>query len=340
MKKSASKSPGYQKRRKLTQTSTGLRNLPAELADGMCRSDSKEGPVFEHVHDTTDSCIKEYMSISKVGYVPFNSNKVNQDRVTRFAGLGPKKDCYFFGVLDGHGVRGEDVSGFVLKNFIPIINKISRFTDNPKDGLKRAFADMTTSLVLSPVNCSFSGTTAVCSWIQGKKIYTANCGDSRAVLARLKDGKLVAKDLSTDQKPDDKGEKERIIEMNGRVEPCKGVLGNPIGPARVWLKSQDMPGLAMSRSFGDDVATSVGVISVPQLTEHDITPEDKMVIWASDGVWEFISSQDAVDMIANCKSADVACKLLVQESVVRWKKEEEVIDDISALVVFLEVKME
>jgi len=340
MKKSKSKTTGYQKRRKLTQTSTGLRNLPSELADGMGKAEEKEGPAAKHVHDSTDSCIKEYMSISKVGYVPFNSNKVNQDRVTCFAGLGPKKDCYLFGVLDGHGIRGEDVSSFVLKNFVPIINKIARFTENPKDGLIKAFADMTTSLVLSSVNCSFSGTTAVCSWIQGKKIYTANCGDSRAVLAQLKDGKLVAKDLSTDQKPENEIEKKRIVSMNGRVEPCKGVLGNPIGPARVWLKAQDMPGLAMSRSFGDDVATSVGVISIPELTEHDITTDDKMVIWASDGVWEFISSQDAVNLVSKCKNADDACKILVKESTARWKKEEEVIDDISALVVFLDAKME
>jgi len=337
---SASKSSGLKKRRKLTQTSSGLHNLPAELADGMGKHESKEAPPSKLVIDSTDSCIKEYMSISRVGYVPFNSNKVNQDRVVCYTGLGERKNCYLFGVLDGHGVRGEDVSGFVLSNIVPIIKKIADFTQSPNDGLIKAFADMTTSLVLSPVNCSFSGTTAVCSWIQDKKIYTANCGDSRAVVAQMKKNRLMAKPLSTDQKPDDPKEKERILNMNGRVEACKGVLGDPIGPARVWLKTQDMPGLAMSRSFGDDVATSVGVTSIPVVTEHLITPEDKMVIWGSDGVWEFISSQEACDLVANCKNAEEACKLLVKESVARWKKEEEVIDDISALVVFLDVKME
>lgn len=320
--------------------SAGQSNLPSELTDGMTQSECKEAPQMERVCDSTDSCIKEYMSISKVGYVPFNSQKVNQDRVIAFTGLGPKKNCYFFGVLDGHGVRGEDVSGYVLANFREIINKVKNFTKNPADGLTKAFADMTTSLVLSAVNCSFSGTTAVTSWIQDKKIYTANIGDSRAVIGTMKKGKLVAKDLSTDQKPDNEGEQERILGMNGRVEACKGVLGDPIGPARVWLKAQDMPGLAMSRSFGDDVATSVGVISIPEITEHVIKPEDKMVIWGSDGVWEFISSQEAVNLVGNCKNAEAACKLLVKESTARWKKEEEVIDDISALVVFLDVKME
>jgi hypothetical protein len=31
----------------------------------------------------------------------------------------------------------------------------------------------------------------------------------------------------------------------------------------VWLKNEDIPGLAMSRSFGDEVASRVGVIAEP-----------------------------------------------------------------------------
>jgi hypothetical protein len=36
-----------------------------------------------------------------------------------------------------------------------------------------------------------------------------------------------------------------------------------VGPLRVWLKSEDIPGLAMTRSFGDQVAASVGVVAEP-----------------------------------------------------------------------------
>jgi hypothetical protein len=31
----------------------------------------------------------------------------------------------------------------------------------------------------------------------------------------------------------------------------------------VWLKHEDIPGLAMTRSFGDEVAGRVGVIAEP-----------------------------------------------------------------------------
>lgn len=35
------------------------------------------------------------------------------------------------------------------------------------------------------------------------------------------------------------------------------------GPYRVWLKTQNYPGLAMSRSIGDLVAASIGVTCEP-----------------------------------------------------------------------------
>ena len=36
-----------------------------------------------------------------------------------------------------------------------------------------------------------------------------------------------------------------------------------MGPYRVWLSDDDIPGLAMARSFGDIVASQVGVICDP-----------------------------------------------------------------------------
>ena len=36
-----------------------------------------------------------------------------------------------------------------------------------------------------------------------------------------------------------------------------------MGPMRVWLKDDQFPGLAMSRSFGDRIATFAGVNAIP-----------------------------------------------------------------------------
>lgn len=59
---------------------------------------------------------------------------------------------------------------------------------------------------------------------------------------------------------------------------------------RVWLKTEEYPGLAMSRSFGDSMAASVGVHANPELKVFDLTQDDKIIIIASDGVWEFLEN--------------------------------------------------
>ncbi len=48
----------------------------------------------------------------------------------------------------------------------------------------------------------------------------------------------------------------------------------------------------MSRSFGDKVAATVGVICEPEIIEWKLTSEDKFLIVASDGLWEFLDSDE------------------------------------------------
>jgi serine/threonine protein phosphatase PrpC len=59
-----------------------------------------------------------------------------------------------------------------------------------------------------------------------------------------------------------------------------------------------IPGLAMSRSLGDSVAATVGVIPDPDIQEHRLTPDDKFLIIASDGIWELISNEKAVSIVS------------------------------------------
>ena len=84
-------------------------------------------------------------------------------------------------------------------------------------------------------------------------------------------------DLTIDHKPDSPDEKQRILQMGGHVTPA-GANG---APARVWHK---LRGLAMSRSIGDHNAASVGVISKPEITEHEIGDDDVALVLISDGV--------------------------------------------------------
>ena len=99
-------------------------------------------------------------------------------------------------------------------------------------------------------------------------------------------------DLSRDHKPSEIDEAERIIKNKGRIEPLKDENNEFIGPQRVWLLDEDIPGLAMTRAFGDEVAASVGVSSEPEIKEYLFNKNDAFFIIASDGIWEFIESEE------------------------------------------------
>lgn len=47
----------------------------------------------------------------------------------------------------------------------------------------------------------------------------------------------------------------------------------------------DIQGLAMTRSFGDNVSKSVGVTHKPEMIKVKIDQKDKFILVASDGVW-------------------------------------------------------
>lgn len=90
--------------------------------------------------------------------------------------------------------------------------------------------------------------------IVGTKVFCANVGDSRAVLVRALQpplDQILAIPLNRDHKADEPDEEARILKNGGRVQPYRDQNGNQLGPLRVWHLREDIPGLAMTRSFGD-----------------------------------------------------------------------------------------
>lgn len=139
----------------------------------------------------------------------------------------------------------------------------------------------------------YSGSTCVSLLTYGRHLFMANVGDSRAIIIKQDPEdpkKCIASALTRDHKPDDPDELKVITAAGGRVDSYRDSQGNKVGPERVWLKHEDIPGLAMSRSFGDQVAAKVGVNAVPEISELRMDPSDKVIILASDGVWEFLEN--------------------------------------------------
>jgi serine/threonine protein phosphatase PrpC len=77
----------------------------------------------------------------------------------------------------------------------------------------------------------------------------------------------------------------------------------------------------MTRSIGDLVASSVGVTPEPEIQVFNcMTPMDKALIVASDGIWDRMSNQEVTQIVMSPqyylkKDSDGAASHLVNESV-------------------------
>ena len=296
--------------------------------------------------------IKEILPYTHVGFDGEEPKENNQDNYFIYKNFMNKKKYIYMSVCDGHGVEGHFVSDFI-KEILPYdmsenLKFFNILTDNEKekekiyDVIKETFINANEKLVSNEeINSLFSGSTCVSVIYTPEKLIVPNIGDSRAVLGRLinkETNEYKAIELSRDHKPTEKDEEKRILENDGRIQPFIED-GEFVGPQRVWIKEDEVPGLAMTRSFGDRMAATVGVISEPEIKEYIFNPNDKFMIIASDGIWEFISSQECINIIKefyNNKDIKGCCEFLYQESSKRWLKEEEVIDDTTMIIVFFE----
>jgi serine/threonine protein phosphatase PrpC len=282
--------------------------------------------------------VNSYGGYSKKGYAPYNPKKKNQDAL--IMAEDPKTRSLFFCVMDGHGEDGDKVSQAIKAKFANYLFKHQSFATDIKTALADVIIRCETEVLRdNTIETDFSGTTFTCAVIRGNVCTLANIGDSRSSLAyRTKaDGPIVAVGLTEDHKPDLPDEKARIEAKGGRVFAVEYDDGVD-GPARVWLGHMDVPGLAMSRSLADVVAHSAGVSSEPDFTEYVFNPEnreDLILVMASDGLWEFMSNQEVMDIAFGTTEPRFAVDRLISESNERWMKEEQVIDDTTVCVAFL-----
>ena len=285
------------------------------------------------------SAVRRCCHLSQVGSVLGRPKANNQDAHFYVSSFAPGAEMSVIGVCDGHGESGHHVSSLVSKR-LPLairetfIHFIGRTMELWPTVLIESFKKVSNDLSRQSFDITYSGSTCVTVVLANSLMICANVGDSRAVLAKRNGTSFTAVNLSRDQKPDVEEEKQRIIDFGGRVEPVR-IDGEDIGPLRVWLKNEDAPGLAMTRALGDLLGSRIGVISTPEITTTPVCPEDAFVILASDGIWEFITSQEAVDIVGEYVKEgrlDEGCQVIVAEATKRWRKEEDCVDDITVLI--------
>lgn len=184
----------------------------------------------------------------------------------------------FFGVFDGHG--GARTSQFSAANLHKLIAQ-QDFVQEPAATLCTAFRQLDQEWLqyANRHECD-DGSTAIAALLVNGTLHIANVGDSRAVL--VASGRAV--DLSEDHKPTRADERMRIEGLGGRI---------------IHYGTWRVEGiLAVTRAVGDRRLKKF-VTAEPELKSHVLQEGDDFLILASDGVWDVMTSQQAVDIVCN-----------------------------------------
>ena len=299
--------------------------------------------------------VKLCKAISIAGKGENGLKKTNQDTYICERNINGILNFNIFGVLDGHGENGHFVSQFVSKYIInriknhPLIKNLDNtkkiyleLKSNGYQVIASIFTDADAQVAKEKFDCLRSGTTCVVVIQLDEHIICANVGDSRAIMIfddidndNLKYSKIYP--LSYDCKPENPMERLRINKCGGSIEQMLDENDQGIGPFRVFIKGQENPGLAMSRSIGDIEAKTIGVIPNPQIIEYELSSKSKYMIACSDGIWEFISNEEAMEIGKKYYLRNDPlglCNELKSKATKIWMKEDIFVDDITVVVVF------
>ncbi|KAJ8571098.1 hypothetical protein K7X08_038070 [Anisodus acutangulus] len=294
----------------------------------------------------------------------------------------------YVGVYDGHG--GPEAARFVNRHLLPYLHSTFLFVSDfgftrhflmwghmlvkfgvefqkeqgclSSEVIKRAFGAteedfirlVKQSLPLMP-KIATVGSCCLVGAISGSELYVANLGDSRTVLGRRgydgESSKVVAERLSTDHNvscekvwkeveslhPDDSS----IVVYCRGVWRVKGIIQRP-----------ELIRDPVYQQYGNPVPLKRAVLSAePSIVARKIRPHDLFVIFASDGLWEHLSDEAAVEIVFKSPRAGIAKRLVgaalkeaAKKREMRYKdikKIEKVIrrhfhDDITVIVIYLD----
>lgn len=246
-------------------------------------------PKARNEYKAPAKSVSEYAYTEDGNY--YYRDAMEDDHFIRDNIFGDGRSAGLFGILDGHG--GYKVSRFCTDS---IPDNFCKLYDDYDEDLERLFQVVFNKIddELKIIGAAEVGSTACVCFVRketsGTVAYIANLGDTRAILVSL-DG---VERITVDHKASDPKEVIRIEEVQGIV------MNNRVSGQ-----------LAVTRALGDLNLKREGVINTPYFRKVNITPKDKFIIIASDGLWDVIDDQKTYELVKGIKSSEEISKTLV-----------------------------
>lgn len=215
-----------------------------------------------------------------------------------------------YAIFAGHG--GTTAAELCARNFVPTLLDDSVLKRDPERAIRNACqAQEAFVLAKSALDCAYYGTTLLFTMIYGQKVYIANIGNSRAVIA-TKDG---AQAITQEHDGSNSEEVARVIQAGGFFQD--GKVNNLIPMTRSIgdLELKDRKHITFpNRKMTRDI-----VIGVPDIYQRKLSPRDEFLVMASSEVWKNLSNNVVVQTIRDSlKRGDnprTAAKKVVQAAV-------------------------
>ncbi|XP_031494221.1 probable protein phosphatase 2C 43 [Nymphaea colorata] len=236
----------------------------------------------------------------------------------------------FIGVYDGH--VGDDASRFVVEHLFPTFVKFVKEGMSVGDAIRESFSSTDEEflemvgrtreakpLMAATGSCCLVGIVLACG-----TVYVANAGNSRAVLGGFLDSH-IPKDFVVEQLSEDHLASTSDSVKQSPVSPAQ--LGDPnivelntgargfvqgtraIGDA--YLKKQEFslppeyPRFRRPEPLTRPLSTAE-----PSIRAHSLQPNDRFLIFASSGLWEHLSNQEAAEIVLRNPREGIARRLI------------------------------
>lgn len=275
----------------------------------------------------------------------FQANKLLEDRSQLESGSLSLMDSgpfgSFVGVYDGHG--GAEAAQYVTDHLFGHIKRLSTEQQSMSvDVIRKAIQateDGFQSLVSHqwPLNPHIASVGSCClvGIVCDGTIYVSSLGDSRAVLGRLvrATSEILAVQLSAEHNASNESVRKelhslhpndpQIVVLKHNVWRVKGLIqiSRSIGDA--FLKKAEFNREPLDVKFRLRETFRKPILSSePSISVSTVHPDDQFIIFASDGLWEQISNQDAVNIVQNNHRKGIA-RRLVKAAIVQAAKKRE-----------------
>lgn len=161
-------------------------------------------------------------------------------------------------------------------------------------------------------------------------------------------GKRIAVPLTADHTPNRQEELERIklagaeVKQSDQIEDTNIIYDSEEQNddfnnknLRVFLPEKSHPGATVTRSIGDSALEGIGISSEPEIRSVDLTANDDILIIASNGVFEFLTNQEVVDICSASCNPLQAGEAVTKAAYNKWIEHKNRCDDITVIICFL-----